>query len=116
MDLRRRVVESYLAGEGTYDEVARRFAVGRASVDRWVNLCRASGSYAPRPHGGGARAKVDAEGLTSLAKLVAERPDITLAELAKEYADRREIRVALSILCRALKKLGLGRKKDSPCV
>ena len=110
-DLRRRVVQTYLAGEGTYEQIARRFAVGPASVDRWLNAYRARGSYAPKPHGGGKRPKIDAEGMALLAKLVAERPDITLAELASEYAERRETKVALSIMCRALQKLGLGRKK-----
>ena len=110
-DLRRRVVQAYLAGEGTYDEIARRFVVGPASVDRWLNAYRQRGSYAPKPRGGGNPSKIDQEGMLLLIKLVEERPDVTLAELAHEYAERREVKLALSIICRALQKVGLGRKK-----
>jgi transposase len=110
-DLRRRVVQAYLAGEGTYEEIAQRFVVGPASVDRWLNAFRTRGSYAPKPHAGGKPSKIDKEGLLLLAKLVEDRPDVTLAELAAEYEQRRDVKLALSMVCRALQKLGLNRKK-----
>jgi len=110
-DLRRRVVGAYLAGEGTYEEIAARFVVGPASVDRWLNAYRTRGSYAPKPHGGGKPNKIDKEGLALLAKLVEEHPDITLAELAATYGEQRDVKLALSMVCRALQKLGLRRKK-----
>ena len=112
-DLRKRVVCAYERGEGTYAEIAKRFDVGEASVSRWLQLYRATGSIAPRPHGGGARAKIDAEGLELLVSRVRAQPDITLAELARLYAAEREVTLALSIICRALNKRGLGRKKKS---
>ena len=39
-ELRERVVSAFNEGEGTYDEIAERFKVGRASVIRWVALER----------------------------------------------------------------------------
>lgn len=108
-----RVVQSYERGEGTYAEIAERFAVGEASVSRWLQLYRATGSVAPRPHGGGVPSKIDAEGLELLVGRVRAQPDITLAELARIYAAQREVTLALSMICRALGKRGLGRKKKS---
>lgn len=35
-DLRMRAVRAYLAGEGTFAELAELFAVGEASLRRWV--------------------------------------------------------------------------------
>ena len=110
-DLRSRVVNAYLAGEGSYSEIAERFSVGEASVNRWLRRHRESGDVKPRPRGGGMPPKIDAEGLELLAELVREKPDITLAELAGKYSEHKETQVALSIMCRAMKKLRLVRKK-----
>lgn len=110
-DLRRRVVQAYLNGEGTYDEIAKRFVVGPASVDRWLHAYRERSSFAPMPHGGGNPSKIDKEGMALLTRLVEERPDVTLAELAAEYLQRRKVKLAASMVCRALQRLGLGRKK-----
>ena len=110
-DIRRRVVESYLAGEGSYEEIAARFRVGRASVSRWLRLYRETNNFNPRPRGGGAPPRIDQAGFELLRELVAEQPDVTLAELTTKYAERRGAQVGVAIMCRALKKLGLRRKK-----
>ena len=52
MELRTRVIAAYNDGEGTYDEIAERFAVGRATVSRWIALDRHRGSLEPKPMGG----------------------------------------------------------------
>lgn len=110
-DLRIRVVNAYFAGEGTYEQIATRFSVGTASVSRWLRIRRETGSVQPKSHGGGMPSRIDGAGLEMLAEFVRAKPDITLAELADKYAGRTETRVALSIMCRALKRLGLVRKK-----
>jgi transposase len=110
-DLRRRVVDSYLAGYGTYSEIAKRFNVGEASVSRWLRKYRETGTVNPKPHGGGTKAKIDEKGLALLKRLVSERPDATLKELAQSYENARAVKVALCIIYRALNQLGLTRKK-----
>lgn len=111
LDLRIRVVEAYLRGEGTYVQISNRFQVGTASVSRWLRIFRQTGDVLPKPHSGGMPPKIDAAGLRWLTKTVEKQPDITLAELADRYAEQTDVTVALSILCRALKKVGLVRKK-----
>ena len=110
-DLRLRVVQAYLRGEGTYEQIAARFQVGSASVSRWLGLFRRTGDVEPKPHGGGMTPRIDSDGLEWLADLVSEQPDITLAELAQHYEAKKGAQVALSIMCRAMQKLGLVRKK-----
>jgi transposase len=53
VELRERVVRAYEAGEGTHSELGERFALGEATVKRWVWLKRKTGSVSPVPKGGG---------------------------------------------------------------
>ena len=55
--LRDRVIEAYNDGEGTYRELAARFKVGEASVNRWVALDRWCGDSSPKRMGGARRAR-----------------------------------------------------------
>lgn len=110
-DLRQRAVDAYLAGEGTYPEIAKRFVVGEASISRWLRLHRDKGSLEPLPHRSGRKPRIDADGMVELRRLVMEQPDATLAELSERYAATRGVALALNIICRALQRLELNRKK-----
>jgi hypothetical protein len=69
-ELRRRIIEAWQAGEGTWEQLAARFKVGVATVDRLVALFRATGSVEPRPHGGGHEPQLTTEHLELLRNLV----------------------------------------------
>ena len=108
-DLRERALAAYEAGEGRQSEVARAYRIGERTLSGWLKLAREEGrrhpEAAPRgPGAGGRRAE-------TLAALVAERNDATLAEYADRLAERTGVRRSPSALCRALKALGLVRKK-----
>src|SRR3954454_10512965 len=105
-DLRERSLAAYEAGEGRQSEIARAYRIGERTLSGWLKLAREEGRRSPKPRRGG-RAPLGGE-REALAGLVAERNDATLAE----YADRRAgVRRSPSALCRALKALGLVRKK-----
>ena len=108
-DLRERALAAYEAGEGRQSEVARRYRVGERTLSGWLKLAREEGRRHPKPRRGGTR-PVGGEAAT-LAALVAERNDATLAEYADLLADRAGVRRSPSALCRALRALGLVRKK-----
>src|SRR3954471_17092271 len=108
-DLREQALAAYEAGEGSQSEVARRYRVGERTLSGWLELAREEGRRHPEPRRGGTR-PVGGEA-TTLAALVAERDDATLAEYADLLADRTGVRRSPSALCRALKALGLVRKK-----
>jgi transposase len=108
MDLRERVVAACDRREGTREEIARRFAVSVAWVYNLLRRRRQTGSFAPKPHGGGQQPAFDRAGSERLRQAVADRPDATLEEL------RQAVGVACgnSAVHRALERLGLPRKKS----
>ena len=112
-DLRQRIVLAYESGEGTLDDVADIFDVGRRTVTRLLQKYRAGESLSPLPHGGGYPAALQAKQLTLLREQVLQVPDATLAELASYLKRKARVEVHPATVCRALQKLGLPRKKKS---
>ena len=108
------MVLAYDAGEGTLDEVADTFGVGRCTVARMMKLWRAGQSLAPLLHGGGYPATLNEKVLALLQKQVEVQPDATLSELAAYLKGKAKVQVHPSNICRALQRLGLPRKKK-PC-
>jgi transposase len=108
-DLRERALAAYEAGEGRQSEIARVYRIGERTLSGWLKIAREEGRRHPEPRRGG-RAPLGGE-REALAGLVAERNDATLAEYADLLAERTGVRRSASALCRALKALGLVRKK-----
>jgi transposase len=108
MDLKERVVAACDRGEGTHEEIARRFCVGIAWVYRLLRRRRQTGAIAPKPYGGGQKPAFDAAAAERPRQAVADCLDATLEEL----------RAATGVACstaavhRALEKLDLPRKKS----
>jgi transposase len=108
-DLRERALAACEAGDGSQSAVARRYRIGERTLSGWLKVAREEGRRSPRPPRGG-RAPLGGE-REALAALAAERNDATLAEYADRLAERTGVRRSASALCRALKALGLVRKK-----
>jgi transposase len=106
-DLRLRIHEVCQAGESTA-EVAERFGVSSAFVRRLKQRFRQSGSLAPLP-GGRGRARKLAAHEDALRQAVREHPDATPAE----HRDRLKLPASRVTVWRALRRLGLTRKKKS---
>jgi len=86
LDLRERVVAA-VANGATCREAAALFDVAVSSVVKWCCRKRSTGSVAPKPMGGRRFHKLEAERDWLLSRL-AEKPDVTMRELAAELADR----------------------------
>jgi transposase len=110
-DLRRRVVAAYRRGGMTYEEVADRFAVGRASVSRWLRRERETGDVEPLPHGGGQPRRIDGKQEKIVERLVLEHPDWTEAEFAEELRNKHGIVASDVTVGRAIRRLGYSVKK-----
>lgn len=112
IELRERVVEAYEAGEGSYPVLAERFAVGEASVKRWVLLFGRTGSVAPEPKGGGRVSTIE---VAELRRLLARLRDPTASELTVEFNRTRRgtARVHVSSMKRALHRHGYVVKKSA---
>ena len=107
-DLRQRAISAYDAQEGTQQQVADRFKVSVSWLRKVLRQRRQTGSIDPRPHGGGRTRVIDDEAVRRLRQAVAEAPDATLAELAEAAG----VRASPSMVHRALKALGVTRKKS----
>ena len=86
LDLRERVIAAVAAGESCR-KVAATFKVSVASVVKWSQRFRATGSAAARPMGGN-RPYVLAGERDWLLRRLAEKPDITLRALLADLAER----------------------------
>ena len=109
--LRERVL---LAGEAGLPPaaVAQRFGVGLSTVYLWRHQAGAEGRRCAKPHGGGRALGIDPAGEAILRALVAERNERTLDEYRDLLAARTGgPKLSRPTLCRALRRLGLWRKK-----
>lgn len=86
LDLRERVVAAVLSGKSCRS-VAEAFGVSVASVVKWTQRYRATGSAAAGKMGGHRPFLLEAERDFLLGRL-AEEPDISMRALADELADR----------------------------
>jgi transposase len=108
MDLRERVAAASDEGAETRAELAERFAVSPSWIRRLLQRRRATGSLAPRPHGGGRAPAFDAAAARRLRAAVSAAPDATLRELAAAAG----VACGTSATDRALRRLGITRKKS----
>ncbi len=107
-DLRERVVAT-VAGGRSCRAAAELFDVSVASVVKWSQRARATGSAASKPMGGRRPYLLEGERNWLLGRL-AEKPDLTLHALLAELAERGVV-VSCDTLWRFLKREGISFKK-----
>ena len=112
LDLRERVAAACDEGAESQPEVAERFAVSVSFITKLLRRRRLTGSVAAKPRGGGRKPALGAGDLGRVRRLVAEQPDATLAELCGRLRAGGGPAVGAWTMCRALKALGLARKKS----
>jgi transposase len=108
-DLRQRILAAVDNREGSRRQLAARFSVNVSTITRLLQLRRQTGSSQARPHAGGIAPTLDHDALERLRGLVEQTPDATLESLRQSMG----ISGSIMIICRALQKLGLPRKKKS---
>ena len=113
-DLRGRVVAAVRDDRQSREAVARRFLVGRSTVYRWVEAAESEGRLVAKPMHGGPPPPIRDEHEAALRRLVSSNNQLTLAEYRDRLAEATGIRVHPWTLGRALRRLGLTRKKDEP--
>jgi transposase len=113
-DLRGRVVAAVLDSGQSRGAVARRFLVGRSTVYRWVDTAQSEGRLVAKPRRGGPPPTIRGDDEAALRRLVAGDNHLTLAEYRDRLAEETGVRVHPWTLGRALRRLGLTRKKEEP--
>jgi transposase len=110
MDLRERVWNAFIQrkqnGE-TVEDIAKRFEVSQQWIYKLQRRFADDNTLEPKPHGGGQPLKVSGELEQRLCDTLLEQPDASLAELR----DHLGISGSIMAIFRALKRLGITRKK-----
>lgn len=112
LDLRQRIVDAYLAGEGSQRALAKRFHVGKNTVERLLKRFKETGSVAPKPHGGGRQRIVKDTDRDLLVGWLEQESDLTQEQLAERFTQEQERPVARSTMGQALQRLAITRKKS----
>jgi transposase len=107
MDLRRRIVTAYDRKQGTQEEVAKRFEVSLGMVKKLLAQRRRTGDIAARHRFSGRKPKILPEDRRCLQALVAQQPDLTLAQLRTKAG----LECTLPAIHYVLVDLGLTYKK-----
>ena len=104
-DLRGRVLAAVETGENV-DAAARRFAVGRSTVYRWVAAVRDKGRRAAKPVRGGPMPCIHGEAEATMLGLAGSPRHLTLDEIASCLAEAHDVHVHLTTVHRALRRAG----------
>lgn len=108
-DLRGRVIAAIEEGMSTR-QAARRFRIGISTAGNWYRRYRETGEMEARKQGQPSRSKLDAHEAFILG-LIADAPDITLAEIGERLAAERGVRAAPSTIWLFLDRRGITFKK-----
>ena len=110
-DLRTRVVTAVAEG-CSRRSAAKRFAVSASSSIRWVELQAETGSVSPRRQQRTSRSPLEPHA-TWLLELVAQEPDLTLAEIVQRLWQDRGVATTDSSVDRFFRRHGVSFKKNS---
>ena len=108
--LREKIVAAHIQEKISIRQVAIRYAVSKSLVQKLVKQQQFEGNLQPKQRG-----KPQFSHLTNaeveLREMVVGNPDATLVEFCELFALKTGNWVSRTAMCRALKKLGLHRKK-----
>jgi transposase len=107
LDLRERILGAYDAGEGTREDVARRFRVSLGMVKKLLQQRRHTGSIAHRHHLAGRKPRIVPGHQRQMRALLGQKPDLTLRELRHALA----LECSLQAIHVVLGKMGLTYEK-----
>jgi transposase len=111
VDLRQRVIAAYQAKEGSQRQLAKRFKVSLSFIRDLTRRYRETSTVEPKPHGGGAVAKLGVPQLPVAKALVEAQGDALLEELCERFAEKTGVNISVSTMHRAIQSLGLSVKK-----
>ena len=110
-DLRQKVFDAYQRKEGSQRQIAKRFSVSLSFVQNLLQRHREHQTIEPKPHGGGAQAKLTEEQVALIAQFIEDKNDATLVELCTRLKKETGIEVSRATMGRVTQKLNLTRKK-----
>ena len=111
-DLRRRILQAYLQGEGTQQQIALRFKVSLGYVQKILRQYRLTGKMERRVHQPGRKPQFTPPIREQIRSWLKVQPDLTLMELQEKLCQQQHLQVSLVSIWKALKSMGLRLKKS----
>jgi len=111
-DLRRKLVAAYAAGQGSHRALAKVFGVSVDWVEKVFRQQRQTGQVDRVEQRHGPLSRVDQAAQACLLRAIADRPDLTLAELQGILAEQQRVRLCVAQVWNVLKRLGVRLKKS----
>ncbi len=110
-DFRTKIVDTNWKALESIQQTADRFGISYSFVWKLLNRYGESGLVDPKPHGGGAKPKLNTQQLAVVAQLVEQDNDATLEDLLRQLQEVIGVKVSRATMGRVVKKLKLTRKK-----
>jgi transposase len=110
LDLRKKIVSTYEAGNTSIRKVAKQFQVATRTVQKLLNQYRQTGNLDHKPLGSKAQSPLEAYREIIL-EIVSEHPDWTLWQYCEEVADKTCVSVTPGSMCRFLQRHKITLKK-----
>jgi transposase len=107
MDLRSRILAAYDRGQGSREDIAKRFCVSLGMVKKLLQQRRRIGDIGPQHHRSGRKAVLVAAHRRKAQALLESKPDLTLEELRKAL----EVQCTLPAIHYMLVDMGMTYKK-----
>ena len=111
-DFRQKILETNWKELESIQQTADRFGVSYSFVWKLLERYGEMGKVNPKPHGGGAKSKLDTQQLAVVAQLVEQDNDATLEELVIQLQETVKVKLSRATMGRVVQKLKLTRKKN----
>ena len=110
-DVRQKIVASNRKDCESIQQTAKRFDVSYSFAWKLIKGYEQTGKVSPKPHGGGAKPKLNCSQLGVVAQLIEQKNDATLEELVIQLEETIGVKVSRATMGRVVLKLKLTRKK-----
>ena len=114
LDLRQKIVDTYLEGRISQRQLAKRFCVTLSFIEKLLKQYRETRSIAPKVRLKQTAPKLNEQQLNVLKEIVEGKNDATLAEIRQELEKKTGILIGHSTVDRMLQKMEISVKKK-PC-
>jgi transposase len=112
LDLRQKIVDTYLEGGISQRQLAERFCVTLSFIEKLLKQYRETGNIAPKVRIQQTAPKLNEQQLNILQEIVQANNDATLSEIREHLKDKTGITIAVSTVDRMLRKLSISLKKN----
>ncbi|WP_341529094.1 transposase [Nostoc sp. UHCC 0302] len=111
LDLRQKILDTYLQGGISQRQLAKRFCVTLSFIEKLLKQYRETGSIAPKIRTEQTPPKLNSEQFNILKEIVEANNDATLSEIRSILAEKTGVIIGISTVDRMLQKMEISLKK-----